>query len=266
MPSVFSLRARVALLALLALCVATPHASALRLGPHLTMTSAERTVTVGGTIGPGAAVTVHWGDSATAARRCTARGVACALALHHRYRAGRYVVRVLRARRAYRATVTFSTSSVGAVVDIATASAPSPAAASASPVSGWQAEMLSLVNAQRAARGASPLRYCAALERPAQAYAQTMLERSWFDHTGPDGSTSGDRVRAAGYAWSTTGENIATGQTSVADVMAAWVASPGHLANIVEPAFVHVGFGAARSAVDPTTTYWVQEFGAGGTC
>ena len=53
---------------------------------------------------------------------------------------------------------------------------------------------------------------------------------------------------------------MARGQLNVAQVMAAWMASPGHRANIVNPGFTHVGFGLANGHV------WTQEFGASGSC
>lgn len=204
-------------------------------------------------------VTVRWGEgrkdvlrSTCSTARAVARPQSCAATGTHTYgEAGTFEVTV-RVRAAAPIFTTQVTSSGGGPV--------------ADP-SEWQREMLGDVNALRAKAGADPVRLCAALNRSAQAYAQLMGERNHFDHHGPDGSSPGDRMEAAGYegvrAW---GENIAAGQTDVAEVMAAWRDSPGHYTNIVEPRFTHLGVGFATVEGSEYSTYWAQNFGAGGTC
>lgn len=85
------------------------------------------------------------------------------------------------------------------------------------------------------------------------------MSRDYFSHTSPDGSDPGDRVTAAGYRWSTYGENIAKGQSSPASVMDSWMNSPGHRANIVNCAFKEIGVGKQDSSGGPV---WTQVFGA----
>jgi uncharacterized protein YkwD len=70
-------------------------------------------------------------------------------------------------------------------------------------------------------------------------------------------------MTAAGYQWTRAGENIAAGQPDVYNVMIAWVYSPGHYKNIVDPGFQHVGFGSVPRS--DGGSFWVQDFGAG-TC
>jgi uncharacterized protein YkwD len=123
-----------------------------------------------------------------------------------------------------------------------------------------EAQMLGLVNAERAKAGLNPMSLCAPLSRAAQSYAQTMSNQKWFDHTGPDGSTLTSRTRAAGYSGSSLAENIARGHTSVTAVMQGWMASAGHRANIMNPKLTHLGVGWAAG------NYWVQDFGSGGAC
>ena len=132
------------------------------------------------------------------------------------------------------------------------------------PAPGWQDAMLSSVNLERSRRGAAPLVLCAALNRSAQGYADEMAFTGRFAHTGADNSQPWDRMMAAGYQWTTAGENLALGQSDVPSVMTAWVNSPGHYANIINPAFVHLGVGATPSPSGGW--YWVQNFGAGGNC
>lgn len=131
---------------------------------------------------------------------------------------------------------------------------------------GWRATMLAQVNAVRAAAGVRPVRLCDALERSAQGYADLMADENYYGHVGPDGSAPWDRMRSQGYSWRTVGENIAAGQVDVGGVMEDWIASPDHYANLVNPAFRHVGFGHAEHAGTQYGEYWVQNFGRGRGC
>ena len=124
--------------------------------------------------------------------------------------------------------------------------------------------MLARINALRASVGVAPVVPCAPITASAQGYADAMARTGLFAHTGPDGSQPWDRMRAQGYRWSKASENIAKGQPDVATVMAAWIASPGHHENLVDPGVRHVGLGLAVDGGG--THWWVQEFGAGGTC
>ena len=130
----------------------------------------------------------------------------------------------------------------------------------------WRTDMLASVNAQRMSKGAPDLRACARLDQVAQAYAAEMAAANHFDHTGPDGRSPFDRMEGAGYDYAYAAENIAAGQRSVREVMAGWIDSPGHYANIVNPHLGDVGFGYAYKAGSDYGTYWVQSFGSGGSC
>jgi uncharacterized protein YkwD len=92
------------------------------------------------------------------------------------------------------------------------------------------------------------------LEAAAQAHAADMNANDYFSHTGFDGSSAGDRIRKAGYAWQTYGENIAKGYSSEESVMRAWVLSEGHCKNIMSSVFREFGDSNVND-------YWVQEFG-----
>jgi uncharacterized protein YkwD len=61
------------------------------------------------------------------------------------------------------------------------------------------------------------------------------------------------------------GENVAwTSGFTTAQVVTLWMNSSGHRANILNPAFAHIGVGRATSSRG--TIYWTQDFGAGGSC
>ncbi|WP_299862104.1 CAP domain-containing protein [uncultured Roseobacter sp.] len=89
------------------------------------------------------------------------------------------------------------------------------------------------LNAYRAENARAPLAYSMALQSAAEAHAQDMAARGFFDHRGSDGSDVGERVSRQGYGWCFVAENIAKGQPSLADVMQAWAGSQGHRRNML---------------------------------
>lgn len=93
----------------------------------------------------------------------------------------------------------------------------------------------------------------------AQKHAEDMATRDYFDHVSPEGVTPDDRMRAEGYTGSATGENIAWGQTSPAQVVQGWIDSPGHCLNIMRDSFNEIGIGYALDSNN--RAYWVQNFG-----
>lgn len=130
--------------------------------------------------------------------------------------------------------------------------------------------VLELVNAARAhARrcgsesfaAAGPLSRNALLEKAALAYAQDMARYAYMDHTGRDGSSPQRRISAAGYAWEEAGENLASGVMSADDVVAGWLHSPGHCANLMQPAYTEMGVAFAVNPRDAAGVYWALEFG-----
>ncbi|MDJ0341703.1 CAP domain-containing protein [Streptomyces sp. H10-C2] len=120
-----------------------------------------------------------------------------------------------------------------------------------------KAAVLSLVNAERAKVGCSPVATDASLAKLAQAFSQDMAARDFFDHTDPDGSTPWDRAKAARIT-NLGGENIARGQADAAAVMSAWMNSPGHRANILNCDYKTLGVGVHFASGGP---WWTQDFG-----
>lgn len=107
----------------------------------------------------------------------------------------------------------------------------------------------------------APLAWAPPLEAAAQSHASDMAAREYFEHRGKDGREPRERIRDAGYASRLSGENIAFGAESAEEVVAGWLASPGHCANIMDGRFRHtgIGFAPARTAGH---IYWTQTFGA----
>lgn len=111
-------------------------------------------------------------------------------------------------------------------------------------------EVVRQVNQERARRGLGALRVSAELSRAARVRAGEITRK--FSHTRPDG-TAWRTVSSAAY-----GENIAMGQRTADKVMAAWMTSSGHRANILRASYGSIGVCAVVSG---GVTYWVQLFG-----
>ncbi|HXF51154.1 MAG TPA: CAP domain-containing protein [Dehalococcoidia bacterium] len=114
--------------------------------------------------------------------------------------------------------------------------------------SGLAAELLALVNAERTARGLVPLSVHPALVTSSTSYALLALRLDWHDHTGPDGRTFADRIRAAGFtANAYLGEVMGWGWGgwSPRDIVRSWLGSPPHSQVILNPVFSQAGAGCA---------------------
>lgn len=107
---------------------------------------------------------------------------------------------------------------------------------------------------------APPLRLNHRLTRAANQHAGDMARRNYFSHNGKNDSSPSSRARAAGYP-GMAGENIAAGYPSPGPVMAGWLSSPGHCANIMSRQYRDLGVGYARADGSRYRTYWVQDFG-----
>lgn len=107
-------------------------------------------------------------------------------------------------------------------------------------------EVLGLVNEVRAEQGVEPLSYSSELQDAANVRAWE-AEQVW-SHTRPDGSD-----------WYTVdskvyGENLGYGYDSAEELVAAWVSSPTHYANLINPKFKTMSLGLSG-------IYVAQEFG-----
>ena len=103
------------------------------------------------------------------------------------------------------------------------------------------------------------------LQQAAQTQSQNLAFLDFFNHTGLDGLQPWDRALNAGYNYQAIGENIAAGQLTAAEVVQAWVDSPSHLANILNPVFTEIGVGFQYLENDRGNInynyYWTQVFG-----
>jgi uncharacterized protein YkwD len=134
------------------------------------------------------------------------------------------------------------------------------------------ARVLELVNAARAVprncgeghsfAAAGPVTASPTLAEAARLHSVDMAEHRKLGHPGSDGSAPAERVTRAGYEWLGTGENVASGQQTPEAVVAAWLASPGHCLNIMEPRFTEMGVAFALAPEQNPNIYWTQVFAA----
>jgi uncharacterized protein YkwD len=122
-----------------------------------------------------------------------------------------------------------------------------------------RAAVVCLINKQRTRRGLPPLNVSPKLNAVAQRWTDAMISRHEFSH-----AHFIARIDAAHYDWRIAEENIATGYRTPSQTVAAWMASPDHCRNILDPAIRNVGTGEAPAPVrgwanGPAT--WTQDFG-----
>ena len=116
-----------------------------------------------------------------------------------------------------------------------------------------RAATLCLVNQERNSRGEASLQFNTDLQQSAQAHTESMAFGDYFEHDGPGGDTPLSRMIAAGYIPNSNvgyeiGENIGWGTFSLGTpraIVAAWMASPGHRANILDPHFRDTAVGVS---------------------
>jgi uncharacterized protein YkwD len=111
----------------------------------------------------------------------------------------------------------------------------------------------SAVNQHRVSVGCPELDWNGDVGAVAQAHSEDMVARDYFDHVNPDGDSPFDRLRDAGISYSAAAENIAYGYSSADAVLAGWLASPGHRANIENCSLTEHGVGLRDS-------YWTHVF------
>jgi uncharacterized protein YkwD len=119
-------------------------------------------------------------------------------------------------------------------------------------------EVVRITNDEREAAECGEVRIDERLRAAARGHSQDMAANDYFDHTGLDGRSPFDRMRDAGYP-DPTGENIAVGYRTPADVMNGWMNSDGHRRNLLTCEHQAIGVGLAYS--DDGRPYWTQVFG-----
>jgi len=134
----------------------------------------------------------------------------------------------------------------------------------------FQDALLQAINAARAQtrlcgatamNAATPLRWNGRLFDAAARHAADMAQHDYLSHTGRDGRSVAQRAQAAGYGWTAIGENLAAGPDSVPEVVAGWLASPGHCANLMKADFAEVAVSCVHRPGNRYGHYWTMVLG-----
>jgi len=120
-----------------------------------------------------------------------------------------------------------------------------------------EAQMLELINKERAQLDMKPLVRDPKLDAVARDHSIEMLQKGYFAHDTLEGQSPFDRMRDGGVGFNRAGENLALAPT-VGLAHQGLMDSPGHRANILQPAFGRVGIGAARA--DGRGRMFTQDF------
>lgn len=136
------------------------------------------------------------------------------------------------------------------------------------PALAQEAEVLALVNKERAAKGCPALVMNPKLQAAAQGHAAAMSKQNFFGHQSKNGASVGRRVSAQGYKWRSVGENISMGWPTAQKAVSQWMASSGHRKNILDCRFKETGIAMVYDPNDAPLPgysygmkyYWVQTF------
>lgn len=123
-------------------------------------------------------------------------------------------------------------------------------------------ELIELTNQARLKNSLPPLEINEKLAAAAKNKCQDMVEKNYFAHTTPSGKHFWQWIRESGYNYLYAGENLAMDFFESEEAVKAWLASPTHRANILNPKFKHIGVAAKEGFIDGGPIIVIaQEFG-----
>jgi uncharacterized protein YkwD len=114
--------------------------------------------------------------------------------------------------------------------------------------------MVLLVNQERQKVGLPDLKSSTDLNWTAAIKACDMDTKNYFSHNDLDGAPSWGSIRKSGYDYEKAGENLAQGFASDTEILIAFMGSPSHRDNILDPVFIDIGIGRCGR-------FLVQHFG-----
>ena len=123
--------------------------------------------------------------------------------------------------------------------------------------------ILELVNTERQKENLNPLVISMQLNDAAEKKAADMLEKNYWAHISPTGTTPWQFITGSGYNYIYAGENLAKSFDTSDEVVRAWLKSPTHRANLLKPEYSEIGLAVKNGVLDgEETTLVVQEFGS----
>lgn len=123
-----------------------------------------------------------------------------------------------------------------------------------------QDEIIALINAEREKIKIAPLKVNKNLNAAAKKKAEDEIKNNYFAHTSPvDGKDAGYFATSSGYKFAIIGENLSMGYSETKEIHAAFMDSPTHRANILDPDYKDVGIGRAYGKIDGVETVLLVE-------
>lgn len=123
--------------------------------------------------------------------------------------------------------------------------------------------ILNLTNNSRSINNLKSLSENEALKKAAYNKAQDMFKNQYFEHTSPQGKTPWEFINNSGYDYAYAGENLAIDFDNIESTHTAWMGSPAHKANILNPNYSEIGVASVSGLYNgKTTTITVEMFGA----
>lgn len=123
-------------------------------------------------------------------------------------------------------------------------------------------DVVAQTNVQRATAGLPPLTFNATLAQAANAKAQDMFAKQYWAHKSPEGVEPWAFINGSGYTYVAAGENLARDFMNTGEMINAWMGSPTHKANIMNPRYQEIGIAVVNGSLEGMeTTLVVQMFG-----
>lgn len=122
-------------------------------------------------------------------------------------------------------------------------------------VTGYEQEVIRLVNEIRVENGLKALTFDWELSRVARYKSQDMKDNRYFSHTSPVYGSPFEMIKNFGLSFRRAGENIAMGYATPQAVVDGWMNSSGHRANILNAGYTRIGVGYVTEG-----HYWTQMF------
>ena len=124
----------------------------------------------------------------------------------------------------------------------------------------FESALIGLINQERQARGLDQLSSQSQIATAARNHSADMACNGFFSHTGSDGTLPWDRASALGYNYSAIAENIFAGSSNAQTAYNAWMNSPGHRDNMLNPTYSEIGIGYRYLAGSPYGAYTTAVF------
>lgn len=123
-------------------------------------------------------------------------------------------------------------------------------------------QVVAQTNRERSAANLASLSLNQKLNEAAAGKANHMFANNYWAHIAPDGTTPWVFMQNAGYRYTVAGENLARDFGDTGSMISAWMNSPTHRENIMNPKYTQIGVAVVNGILDGAeTTLVVQMFG-----